>query len=144
MILRQRRGFTLIEVMIVVAIVGILAALALPSYSNYLRRGRISDAVSTLSNHRTAMEQFFQDNRTYDNACNNGSIAATPTSSNYFDFTCTPAGAVYTLTATGKGSMLSFGYLVDQANARSTTSVPPGWTLPPTNNCWALKQDGSC
>ena len=68
------RGFTLIEVMIVVIIVGILAAIALPSYFQYIQRSKIIEATTGLSNFRTKMEQYFLDNRVYKDdshdACN--------------------------------------------------------------------------
>jgi type IV pilus assembly protein PilE len=60
---RQNTGFTLIEVMIVIAIIAILAGVAMPSYVDYLRRGRIPDATATLSTLQVKMEQWFQDNR---------------------------------------------------------------------------------
>src|SRR5437867_53900 len=62
-------GFTLIEVMIVVAIVGVLAAIALPNYSDYVKRGKITEATSALAEVRTRYEQWFLDNRTYAGAC---------------------------------------------------------------------------
>jgi len=49
-------GFTLIELMITVAVVGILAAVAFPSYTNYIRRGKIAEAQSTLSDLRLRAE----------------------------------------------------------------------------------------
>ena len=55
----RSRGFTLIELMIAVAIVAILAAIAIPSYSEYIRRSRITEAISALSGMRVKMEQFF-------------------------------------------------------------------------------------
>ena len=69
-LLSQRaRGFTLIEVLVVVAIVGILAAIALPSYADYVRRSKIIEATRGLSDFRTRMEQYFLDNRTYVGGC---------------------------------------------------------------------------
>src|SRR4249920_1558042 len=64
---RDRRdgGYTMIEVMVTVVIVGILAAIALPSYSDYVQRGKISEAVANLSDMRTRLEQFYLDNRAY-------------------------------------------------------------------------------
>ena len=59
----------MIEVMIVVAIVAILAAIALPNYADYVKRGKIIEATSALSDLRTRYEQFFLDNRTYVGGC---------------------------------------------------------------------------
>ena len=59
------RGFTLIEVMITVAVVAILAAVALPQYRDYVTRGRIPEATSRLATLQVQAEQYFQDNRTY-------------------------------------------------------------------------------
>src|SRR4030095_7908104 len=62
-------GFTLIEVMIVVAIVAVLAAIALPNYSDYVKRSKIVEATSALSDLRVRYEQFYLDNRTYVGGC---------------------------------------------------------------------------
>ena len=94
-------GFTLIEMMIVVAIVGILAAIALPAYNESVMRSRLIDAQTKLGDLRILMERYFMDNRTYvaGGVCGVSAVAmanynADPSRS--FDFTC-PVGA---LTAT--------------------------------------------
>ena len=142
-------GFTLIEVMITVAIVAILASVAIPSYRDYAIRGRIPDATAGLAAKRVKMEQWYQDARTYVGATA-GDVDTN--SSKYFDFSTkndanvdTRSATGYTLYARGKGSMASFTYTVDQSNARSTTigsSGPSGWTG--SASCWVTKQGGQC
>ena len=142
--MKMQRGFTLVELMIVVAIVSILATVALPAYSNYVVRGRIPDATGNLATKRVAMEQFFQDNRTY--AGGTGCTSDT-TTSQYFDFACPVAAtaSAYTIVATGKNSMAGFSYTIDQNNTKQTTAAPSGWVAAamPTN-CWITKQGGVC
>lgn len=141
--MNKQTGFTLIELMVVVAIVAILSAIALPLYTDYVIRGRIPDATSNLAAKRVQMEQFFQDNRTYVNAppCN-----ADATSSRFFTFSCPNAATAttYTLQATGTGPMAGFDYTIDQANAKASNITRSGWSNPSSNTCWATKKDGSC
>src|ERR1700722_11706839 len=61
----RSQGFTLIELMITVAIVAILAAIAIPNYRDYVIRGQLVDATQALAAVRANMERYFQDNRTY-------------------------------------------------------------------------------
>lgn len=136
----KARGFTLIEVMVVVAIVAILAAIALPSYSDYVMRGRIPEATAGLANKRARMELFFDNNRTYVGAPD---CADDTTTSKYFTFTCASDATTYTLTATGTGAMDGFAYSVTQANAKSTDGVPASWSGSGAT-CWVIKKDGSC
>lgn len=140
--MRLQKGFSLIELMIVVAIVGILSMIVLPSYRDYLTRGRIPDATSNLSNKRVQMEQFFQDNRTYTGTGAPACVADT-NSSDYFDFSCTGLLAdTYTLQAVGKGSMAGFTYTINQDNAKASTITATGWTG--NAGCWVTKKGGAC
>ena len=149
----RSRGFTLLEVMITVAIVGILAAIAVPSYSEYVTRSRIIEATNALADYRNRMEKYFLDHRTYLDGGGACAMAA-DMSSNYngkgdhhFDMSCAAATATtYTLRATGAGPMSGFTYDIDEANGKSTKAVPAGlgWNKPSPNDCWALRKDGSC
>ncbi|RYF74565.1 MAG: prepilin-type N-terminal cleavage/methylation domain-containing protein [Comamonadaceae bacterium] len=136
------KGFTLIELMIVVAIIGILAAIALPAYSDYIKRGRIVDAAAKLSEMRPKMEQLFQDRRSYAAGCTAGTIAPPPVDTAYFTFACTTAADSYSITATGVNAMAGFSYTVNQAGARSST-VPANWGGGNTT-CWIMSKNGSC
>ncbi|HEX5355650.1 MAG TPA: type IV pilin protein [Aquabacterium sp.] len=143
---RLQQGFTLIEVMIVVAIVGILSAVAYPAYQDYVIRSKIPDATSTLATRQTRMEQWFQDQRSYLNTAGNcgGAAASDTTTSTYFTFSCTATATTYTLTATGKtgAQMAGFTYTVNQDGTRATTAAPSGWS---TNaGCWVTKKGGLC
>ena len=137
--MRSSAGFTLIEVMVVVAIVALLASIALPAYSDYVTRGRLSDAHSGMMSKRVELEQFFQDNRTYIGYdCTSDGTAN-------FSFSCTTQTATaYVLQADGVGgtSVDDFVFTLTEANLRATTAVPAGWTT--AANCWVIRKNGSC
>ena len=142
---RRQAGFTLIELMIVVAIAAILASVALPMYRTYVMRGRIIDGTSKLSEFRVRMEQYFMDNRTYANGGNCGVANPTDTGDAAFTIACSGASATaYTVKATGKSTkgMTGFEYQIIQTGAKTTNAVPSGWTA--ASNCWTTNKDGSC
>ncbi len=131
-------GFSLIELMVVVAIVGILAAIAYPSYTEYVIRGKIPEATSGLSEIRLKAEQYFADNRTY------VGFTSPDLTGKYKDFTFAVSNltaTTYTLTATGNGGMSGFSYTVNQSNTRGSSSSHWGNS---STTCWILRKDGSC
>ena len=141
-----QRGFTLLEVMITVAIVGGLASIALPSYSDYITRSKIIDATTKLGDFRTQMEKYFMDNRSYRAGAACGVPDPTVGGSDAFSVTCTaPDNNSYLVTATGLSAkgMNGFGYTINQANVKATTGVPSSWTTP-SSACWAIRKDGTC
>jgi len=142
--MKRIRGFSLIELLVAVAIVSILASIAIPGYRDYVRRGKLAEAYTNLASQRVKMEQFYQDTRTYNNACQAGTVAPKPADTINFQYTCNIADQTYTITATGlAGANLNgFTFTVDQNNNRATPSVPSGWTTSTT--CWVRNKDGSC
>jgi type IV pilus assembly protein PilE len=139
-----RNGFTLIEVMIVVAIVGILAAIALPNYSYYVQRAKIIEATTGLSDVRQRTEQFFLDTRTYAGNCTAAKNAVQPGLKSFILDCPTETATTYTIRAKGdptQGMSASFIYTIDQSGNK-TSAGPSGWAGNAT--CWATRKDGTC
>ena len=141
-------GFTLLEVLITVAIVGILAAIALPAYDYVVTRSRVIEATTALGDMRSQMEKFFMDNRTYQSApgvCWVAPAIATYNGNpeNKFALACVPTATTYTITATGVagGPMAAFTYTINELNVKQTTATKWGKT---SLNCWVSRKDGSC
>lgn len=130
--------------MVGVAVATILAAVAVPSYSDYVTRGKIPEATNGLSALRVQLEQYYQDNRTYVGACAGGTVAPLPGGVN-FTFSCpTLTATAFTAQATGTGSMANFVYTVNESNARQTTRVPnTSWGGTPAS-CWIVRKGGGC
>jgi type IV pilus assembly protein PilE len=118
--MKRFNGFSLIELLVVVAIMGILAAIALPAYRDYVIRGKLAEAYSLLGAQRVKMEQYYQDVRDYTNACSGTTVAFPLPVGQYFTLTCGNLGAnSYTITATGNA-----GQGADNSYSPSTKTTP--------------------
>jgi Tfp pilus assembly protein PilE len=133
--------------MIVVAIVAILAAIALPSYRDYVLRGRLVDAHNGLAAMRADMERFYQDNRTYDSVgttfISPCEVDETKRKVGTFTLSCDgdPTATAFKLKAEGSGTTSGFTFTVDQQNNRtSTVTGVSGWSG--CTNDWVSKKGG--
>jgi type IV pilus assembly protein PilE len=145
---KQSTGFTLIEILIVVIVASVLAAIAYPAYTDYVIRSRLTEARTALADMRSRMEHYFQDNRTYAGAdtAPAPSPCTPPTGlSNLFTYSCTPAPTdnTYTIQAVGNGQVNGFTFTIDRANSRRTTQAPAGWGTAPIA-CWVVRKGGQC
>ncbi len=127
-------GFTMIELMIVVLVIGILSAIAIPNYNDYLLKGKLAEAATLLTDLQTREEQYYQDNRTYVNGM-------TPRAAGtYFTTTsCVTANSGQTYTCTAVAPTLSYTYSVTEAGTKQT--IKPDAS---TSACWLKSPNGSC
>jgi type IV pilus assembly protein PilE len=160
--MRPQHGFTIIELMIVVVVIAVLSAIALPSYTDYITRSKFAEAYAHLADLRVKMEQYYLDNRRYSTNTAGGTCGIpggnTPTTqgTKYFDFTCassTPNAAgdqAYVLTASGKSAegLSGIAFTVDTSNAKqtvvtaSTPMASKGYASAGT--CWVRKKPSQC
>jgi type IV pilus assembly protein PilE len=139
----RSKGFTLIELIITLAIVAILARIALPAYTGYIARGKIVDALSALADVRVKMEQYYQDNRNYGPAGAACPVAAQ--ASQYFSYTCTVGAgtpsASYTATASSIAGAVGsaagdYTYSINEQNAKSTAMFKGSAVA---KACWLIR-----
>lgn len=136
----SQRGFTLIEMMIAVSIVGILSAIALPSYLDYVRRGKLLDATTALSMQRVKMAIYHRATYRYDGG---GSPCESIGDEGAFSFSCDYSKNSFKITATGSGPVEGFVYTIDQRGVRATVSLPSTWGSP-DNGCWIVRPGDAC
>ncbi len=135
----KNRGFTLIEVMIVVAIIGILSAIALPSYNEYIRRGHRTEARASLLQMAQWMERAATANGVYPTATDNATAVAAALSSLQKDrYTLTMASttSTFTVTAAPKGAQVGDkcgNYTLTQAGVRGAKDATTGAIV---TECW--------
>ncbi len=120
---RNGRGFTLIELMITVAIVAILAAVAYPSYVNYIRKSKRATAQAALMDIAAKEQAYLLDRRKYTNALGDLVFVTPQEIANAYDITVsTPTDMTFTATATPKNAQNTQGektLTLDQSGART-------------------------
>ena len=142
--MKKQLGFTLIELMMVVMIAAVLAAVAVPAYTSYIARGKVAQVTGALSEAKVRMEQSFNSVRTY---------ATTPGGLDCADDLFVPlfsdtafsvavsacSDTTFTITATGLSAKGMSGYTYTINQSGDKTSTTPAATTP--QNCWLQSKD---
>lgn len=132
---QRSRGFTLIEMMIVVVILAILAAIALPSYQKYVLRSHRAEGQALLSEAAARQERYFAQNNSYASSAAALNMTSYVASLQYYGLAISNVGAsTYTLTATATGSQARdsecLTLTLDQAGTRGATGTGTA------SSCW--------
>jgi len=141
------RGFTLIELMITVAIVAILASIAVPSYRDYILRGHLVNMTNDLQAMRVKMEQYYQDRRTYLAVGTTSTPPCTSTAVSVgkptpYSMECSSTATTFKAIAKGSGVVAGFTYTIDQQE-KKTSTMSPAWGGG-TAACWIMRRGESC
>ncbi|MCP1498011.1 type IV pilus assembly protein PilE [Pseudomonas migulae] len=128
---RSNRGFTLIEIMIVIAIIGIVITIGYPSLTEYVKKGRRAEVAGLLSEQAQILERFYSKNNVYTG------ISVLSTGNDYYTITPTLTDQTFLLTATRKaGSMATDkcgDFTITNTGVRSMVGAKTGVT---TKDCW--------
>ncbi|PQP02971.1 MULTISPECIES: type IV pilin protein [Pseudomonas] len=129
---RSNRGFTLIEIMIVIAIIGIVITIGYPSLTEYVKKGRRTEVAGLLSEQAQILERFYSKNNVYTNA------TGLSAGNDYYTITPTLTDQTFLLTATRKaGSTMASDkcgdFTLTNTGVRSMVNATSGLT---TKDCW--------
>ena len=128
---RSNRGFTLIEIMIVIAIIGIVITIGYPSLTEYVKKGRRAEVAGMLSEQAQILERFYSKSNVYTG------VTGLSTGNDYYTITPTVTDQTFLLTATRKaGSMATDkcgDFTINNTGVRSMVGAKTGLT---TKDCW--------
>ena len=143
------KGFTLVELLITLAIIGILASIAVPNYNEYVLKGKLAEAPSQLTTLQTRMEQYYQDNRSYARAtaCTSpasdcGICPGAVTGLKNFTLGCATSNGGQGFVFTATSASLGYTFTVDETGAKRTTAVGPGSSVTVPQTCWVTSSGG--
>jgi type IV pilus assembly protein PilE len=129
---KKRLGFTLVEVLITVAIIGIISSIAYPSYVDFVVRSNRSEGLRELMRIANLQEQFYVDNRSYTATMTDLGLNADPflTENGHYSIDATLVNDTFTLVATATGTQAT------KDTACGTISVTNTGQKTPASNCW--------
>jgi type IV pilus assembly protein PilA len=143
--MQKQQGFTLIELMIVVAIIGILAAIAIPSYQNYTKKAHFTEVVQATAAVKTAIESCAQDQGDLANCYNAHNGVPADTGANNHDVASvkSASGGIITAMAVGSTSSPVDGLTGETYILNPTYNANTGvtWTVDSASGC---KNDNLC